>query len=336
MLLWLLSCAAPVPDRILAYAWQGDGTHDIEPVPLGVIDDPVRMVTELGTGYRGGYLGFDDLFGDLNVEVRGGAPVHVQHVVLDGVFVPQDEQGLIFASFFHHLSGVRDEFVELGFGDVLDELFPVDGIYFGFTMLTELASFENAAFLSAGGVDGFVLFPDGNRDVPLGAHNAVVRHEFSHGLVNTSIELFDNDRIDEAEAIISSFELTGVDEGFADLVAALTLDDPSALPIAERDLSVRRTIDDIDRDDPYSLGTVLASFVWRVRERIGDPEATLLLAYEALEAWDREAWERGETFALRFADLFVTRVLERYPTERSFLCEQFEGRFQAQASSCSL
>jgi len=334
MLLWLAGCAAPMPDEILAYRWQGDGTHALEPVPLGVIRDPVRMETTLGPGLRGGYVSVDNFFGDQTIEVRGGRPVYVRHVVDDGVFVPQDEQGLMFASFFHHMEGVRRDFEDRGYGPPLDELFPVDGIFFGFNLLTELASFENAAFLSAGGTEGFVLFPDGNRDVPLGAHIAVVRHEFSHGLVDTAIPLFDNDRLDEAQDIISDYELTAVDEGFADLVALLTLDDPGALPIPNRDPSVRLTLADVDASDPYSLGTVMASYVWRIRRRIGDPDETLRLAYEALERWDAEAWELGETVALRWVDLFALLVVDAYPDEQSFVCDQFQSRFEARSSAC--
>ncbi|MEN0068378.1 MAG: hypothetical protein AAGA48_40030, partial [Myxococcota bacterium] len=164
MLLWWLGCASsPNIDAILAYEWQGDG-HAVVPVPLGAIEDPVTMTTQLGPGRRGGFLReIED-----GAELRGGEAVHLRHIVDDGVFVPQDEQGLMFSSFFHHAEGLRQEMVDYGFGEAMDELFPVDGVFFSLSLVSELANLENAAFLSTGDAQAFLLFPACNPGAVVG------------------------------------------------------------------------------------------------------------------------------------------------------------------------
>ncbi|MEN0065298.1 MAG: hypothetical protein AAGA48_24345, partial [Myxococcota bacterium] len=179
----------------------------------------------------------------------------------------------------------------------------------------------------------FLLFPDANRDVPLAAHIGVVRHELSHGFVANAIDLFrfENRNVD----IISAYDRSAVNEGFADLLPVLTLDDPKVIPLPEREVDVFRDLSFVDDEDFYTMGTVIASFVWRIRERVGDADETLLLAVDALERWEDEAWFEGETTAVRYADLFATVVINAHPEIRSFVCRQFQQRFFEPATSCS-
>lgn len=328
MALW--ACSAPT-DEMLAYVMQPDRSHLVEPVPLGVVEDPVRMVTELGSARRGGYVTLENLE---NAHFRAGGPVHVRHVVQNGVFVPQDEEGLVLGSFFHHLGEARDRFEALGFGAAMSDLFPVDAVAFNPTLASDLLSFENAGYAETVDFHGFVLFPDGNREVPLGAHAGVVRHELAHGFVAKQVPLFRIENLLEAYRIVGQTPLRAVNEGFADMVAVLTTDDAGVIPIEGRDAAELRTYEDIDENDPYSTGVVLASFAWRLREEVGDPEETLLLMIEALEQWDREGRENGLTTPERFADWMAAAVLVEHPEATKVVCSELALRFDREILAC--
>lgn len=318
---------------ILVYDYVGDGDHALAAVPLGVITDPTRMRTELGPAARGGRIAYR---GDAAVMVPG-ADVRVGHVVKDGVFVPTDEEGLVLASFFHHLEVARDELDAASLGEPLDRLFPLDAVLWNPAIGADIATVENAAFLGLPDSASFVLFPDANSNVPLGAHAGVVRHELGHGYLSRTIPTFDPAREDEvfSTGLIDGYHHRALHEGFADIFSTLSLDDPEAIPFGDlRDPRVVHPLSEAYLGDPYSLGVVLASFAWSARVTVGDADAVLDVAIAALEDW--EARLNAGFLSAPAADYGVdllNALIARWPEHEDAFCDDFALRFEFDACS---
>jgi hypothetical protein len=308
---WLVvlgGCAPPeVPERLLVVQRGADGTYALGERERGTLDDPRRLRGELGQGQRGG---------ELTATYEAGGQLDIRWTIDQGAAVPTDEQGLVMWSFWYHLSDARD-----AVAPYVDPspIFPVN-IAWSPQSLLDVQAVENAAFVL--GQNTFMLFPDALDNVPIAANAGVVRHEFGHAFFELLVAGESGGDIPWLEESVRDIlAVNALNEGFADMVATLTLDDPrfidASLSMPSRDVSDKSwfasgdmypdedagLIDAVGGYDKYALGTVYASFVWDVREAT-DPDTALGLAIEALVAYgEAEAWENPDQFVLSFLDI---------------------------------
>lgn len=329
VVLVLLAACVGQAEQVLVYDYVGEGEHRIQPVTIPALTDIQRVEGELGRATLGGRLAYNDRVG---LTWSQGQGVSVAHVVDDGVFVPLDDQGLVLLSFYHHLAGVRDDIARRGYAADMDVIFPVTTIAWTpeqFT--TDSEPVENAAYSSQ--VNLFILYEDANHRVPLGAHVGVVRHEFGHAWFSVLTADWD-DR--EVPVVPDSRALN---EGWADIVSQLTLDDPAAIPFEERNPRLDHNIDLwLESGNPYDLGVVLAAFAWDMRLIIDDPAQTLELVVDALNVFvrvslqvtedDPEAEVSSVSFAYPMYDAFATA------TDDPRLCDAFVQRFPGVEGRC--
>lgn len=280
-----------------------DGSYALVPRDLPLAD-PFHVSGEVATGFRGGSVVVG--LKSLEAEYREGARMRVQAVEQDGAWVALDEDGLIAWSFYHHLAALRDQLVEQGHD--VQPLFPLRFAYQP-TFALDFLGVENAAYVA--GTGSFVILPDAFEGVPLAANAGVVRHEFGHAWF---------ERLMTAGPAVADEEQSAVgalNEGFADMVGSLLLDDPAfidpSLPLDERHLvpehvATADTYPDPELTlgyDPYTLGTVYASFLWNVR-LASSPEEALALAADAVVQYAEQAVEQG----YQDTDRFVQDVLD--------------------------
>ena len=310
----VLGCAPPVPDLpVTVLDRQADGTYALVARDVPELADPVHVTGEIATGFRGG--AFLANFEEIALDYHEGARLRVPWFEHDGALVAADADGLVSWSFYAHLADIRRELVDRGWD--VDPIFPVRFAWQPITPQDFLGT-ENAAYVL--GSRTFVLFPDGLDGVPLAANAGVVRHEFGHAwfeLLTTGVS--------GRPSPVPAGDLNAVralNEGFADMVAALSLDEPRfidpSLPLPDRDLSVDRVaIAAIYPDpddpllfgyDPYGLGSVYASFVWTVREETDERWATLDLVASAIELWGLQSrqgasWSDPDRFVQNLIDL---------------------------------
>ena len=314
-------------DEHLAYNYMGDGVHEVAPVQTPALTDTVRMDGELGGASLGGML----VQNDDGLRWRQGGDIVLDYVVDDGVFVPVDDQGLVMLSFYHHLAGVRDDLAQRGWQQAMDDIFPVTTISWTPAQLVgETAPIENAAYLS-GGINAFILYEDANNSVPLGAHAGVVRHEFGHAWFQVIMQPV-VDQAANGEPLVQ--DLRTVNEGFADMVAILSLNDSMAIPFETRNPRLAHTTDGFrGSDDPYSLGVVFAGFAWDARVLSGDAALTLELTVAALEDF-REFLFTEENDGT--PQQFGLMLYDRYSSEiNDFrLCQAWRLRFPDLVGRC--
>ncbi len=322
----LLGCVDTF-EQHLAYDYLGDGVHEVAPVQTPALADTVSVKGELGSASFGGRLRVSDS----RLFWQDGADITLDYVVDDGVFVPTDDQGLVLLSFYHHLAGVRDDLSGRGWQDDMDAIFPVTTIAWTPEQLVSAATpIENAAYLS-GGINAFILYEDANNNIPLGAHAGVVRHEFGHAWFQV-LMLPVVERALNGDPVVE--DLRAVNEGFADMVAILSLDDPMAIPFVERNPRLAHTTDGFTgSDDPYSLGVVFAGFAWDARVLSNDAEQTLELTVGALEDF-REFLFTEESDGT--AQQFGLMLYDRYSSEiNDFrLCQAWRIRFPDLVGRC--
>ncbi|MCA9491527.1 MAG: hypothetical protein KC621_16460 [Myxococcales bacterium] len=281
-----------------------DGSYALVPRELP-LDDAFHVSGEVATGFRGGSIVVG--LKSLEAEYREGARMRVQAVEQDGSWVPLDEDGLIAWSFYHHLATARDQLIEQGHD--VQPLYPLRFAYQP-TFALDFLGVENAAYVA--GTGSFVILPDAFEGVPLAANAGVVRHEFGHAWF---------ERLMTAGPVIADEEQNAVgalNEGFADMVGSLLLDDPAfidpSLPLPDRHLVPEHvatpqkypTPDQGPLDyDPYVLGSVYASFMWNVR-LASSPEEALTLAADAVVTYAGQAVDDGYADT----DRFVQAVLD--------------------------
>lgn len=318
-------CAPEVPDRYLAIDGRA-ASYALEEVEIPELDDPYRMRGSLGDGAVGGYLS-GNLFQQRIDGYAGGSPIRLEYVVDDGVGVPLEQDGVILWSYYHSLSAFRQELEAAGVET--DGVFPVPFAYqpsLGGILLT-----SNAAYV-ADTVHLFVLLPDGGGDgIPLAANPGVIRHEFGHALFQYTI----GGGVGISTPAIALPEVSSLNEGFADMVAALALDDPDFITPSidldgTRDLTGPHTLAGTDdpAENPYSRGTVYASFTWDVRLALDDPGETLRLTVRALEDWAADApWDDGQAGVDRFPAVLANRVIGQRPALAGDVCAAFATRF---------
>lgn len=322
----LLSACTPDYDSVLVYDYDGEGAHTVRPVQIPSLTDPVRVSGPLGDATLGGRIAF----GDDGLRWERGPRVHLDYAVDDGVLVPMDDQGMVLLSFYHHLAAVRDDLGERGWQADMDAIFPLTTFaWMPSQVTTDYLAVENAAYVSAG-IHAFVLYEEANLHVPLTAHAGVVRHEFGHAWFAERLPQVDSPDDSDIEVDDSR----SLNEGFADMVAVLSLDDPDALPIEGRDPRDDHSLAGVVDGDPYSLGVVLAGFAWDVRLILDDAPRTLELVILALDEWN--AGVQAELLApVSLAWIIPFYDLAAAETDDPALCEAFRQRFPGVDERCS-
>lgn len=333
----LCGCAADV-DRFLVVSGR-DGDYALAEVEIPELTDPARMHGSLGDGSVGGYVnvsvdaGQDDLEG---AAYRGGGPITVRFSESDGVGIPRTDDGLVLWSYYHTLSALRSELSALGID--VEPIFPVDFAYqphVGGPLFTV----TNAAYAGSG-IHLFALLADTRRSpLPLAANPGVIRHEFGHAI----FQLLTAGSVHEVAPAYDSTKMRALNEGFADMVATLTLDDPGflslSLPIPERNVDGEASIATSVRvdDDPYSRGTVYASLAWDLRE-LTDPDTAMLLSIEALRIFvDGQPWQDDDVTLQeidRWAETLVEVASQHDPALLAPMCADYERRFASAPEIC--
>lgn len=304
MLALSAACEPPPIDTLTRFVRVDDAIEIGEtPIPDGL--DPWRMEGPMGSALRGGRLGVEDY--------RPGAEVRVSFAVDGDVGVPLDEDGLVLWSFYAHLHEAHHDFLDRGLP--VEPLAPFDAFAWTPASVMDFQAAENAAYAPAAHI--FILFPDMVSSVPLAANDGVVRHEYGHSLfqiltVGELRSLGPMLTLPAADALGTR----AVNEGFADMVATLSLDDPAfierSLDMPSRDVrgdavatDDRYPPDNLDAQplgalgyDPYALGTVLASLAWDIRLILDDPALTLEHAVAAAQRWGADDhWGDADAFA---------------------------------------
>lgn len=327
--LWILLAGCTADAERLLVVDGREGVYDLVERAVPELTDPGRMRGTLGDGTVAGAF----LEADGDIWYEGGGTVRVDHVVQDGVGVPTDADGLTLWSYYHTLSALKVELEDLGIP--VEPVFPVPFAYQPSLGLTTDVT-ENAAYVG-GGVHHFILLadPTGAR-LPLAANPLVIRHEFGHALFHDRV----HGSKDAYDTSIASIYMRHLNEGFADMVATLLLDDPDVLGASFDDSTDRRVDGDAvtlepDPVDPYSRGTVYASLAWDVRTHT-DPGFALRHAVETLEVWKEHPGirdsDRADDITVQddWATLYIDRVLADRPEHTDALCSAHATRFPDQ------
>ena len=258
----------------------------------------------------------------------GGAPV--ARFVSDGdealgPWLAEDYHSLAMATFYHHLEAGRAHFAALGAERALPDRIPTwytpafSGAMFG--PLGGLT--DNAGYLPT--VHGFLLFERALlAEVPLPLNGVVVTHELSHAI----FEAIANGSEGVPAWIRHGWPQDAgnversLNEGLADLFAALQFDEPdilgeSASAFAEDRnldadlldiLTVPDTAEAPEVYNPYPLGTLIASALWAQAKSMPDPlDVGRAVVIALSDVRDREA---DGPFSL---DRFVTPLLQAMP-----------------------
>lgn len=334
MLLWLSVACSLDAERFVAFHLNDVGDYQVAPRPIDSLRDPLRMAGELGQIRAGGVLSYS--FSEEDLEYRGGRGLEVLATVDQGVAEPVDLDGLILYSFYGHLQDTRDRLNTVGVD--VDPLFPVSMAVtpavpdIGLALLPV----ENAAY--APSANTFILLSDlSDKSVPLAANAGVVAHEAGHGVFHL---LTTGDPYAPKLFGVEHPGLNGVsslDEGFADMLGGLVTGDPRfiapSLNLVERDLETETVASQVvsrpdvqtEGYDPYALGVVFAATAWDIRLATDDPEGTLLLVCDAVQAWaEAEAGAQDALVAYRWLDALVA---VGSPEQRDAACVSIQDRW---------
>jgi hypothetical protein len=275
----IFACQESDPEEYLIIGTQEE-EFALVSKPFDELDDARRLKSSIFQAFRGGTVD--------SVIYNEGGLLDIRYAVQDGVAIPADEDGLILWSFAWYLAEVRRYMLERGVE--MGSMFPVT-IAYAPGIGTDLTDHTNAFFVCGRYQHLYGVLPDFYNDlVPLAANQGVVRHEFGHHLFHYLVA-------DSAPSCLQ-YEIDGnwlgfsaAHEGFADVVATLSLENPHFIgpsyPLDERDVRLDTHVADADTytvslsdADPYKLGSVIAAFAWDVREALG-AENTLLAFIEA-------------------------------------------------------
>lgn len=327
----LLAACTPARPELFTVVDGDRGDYQLVSRPIPELDDPYLMRGSLGNGHAGGFL---DQVDDGSFRYAGGGRLAVDYAVLDGVGVPLDADGIAMWSYYHTLSATRIQLIDLGLD--ADAVFPVDFAFQpsagGLGLVT-----SNAAYVS-GGAHVFALLADPvGADLPLAANPVVIRHELGHALFQ-SIVLGDPRAYDMALA--GDQAIKALNEGFADVVASMLVDDPDILGASFPDsLAFERRLDGSATtttaapvsDTPYGRGTVYASFAWDLRIATDDPGLVLIAAIDGLDRWAAASnWPTEPARVDRWALDTFDALLERRPSApelQQAACDALERRF---------
>lgn len=317
-----------------------EAEHELTEVSFPELMDPRGVETSVMTSFRGGTVDWSDY--------RVGGALSVDYTVNDGVAIPHDEDGLILWSFAYYLNEIHQEVRETGVD--LDGLMPVRMAYAP-DMGDDLFGFMNAAWVCGAGAHLFIVLPDYFHDyVPIAAHQGVVRHEYGHTLFGHLTTGFSPSCPEDPRDLPGNWVMWNeVNEGFADILATLTLDDPvfieTALPVTRRDVrselhvaSEALYIEGVETGDPYLVGSVVAAFAWDIREAVG-VERPLSAAIVAAQQLRGIPDQRAPDDLLFAPDEFVLQMVRALSDESSTLtaaCAALEKRFpHLEATECS-
>lgn len=303
----------------------------------------------------------------LALSFTGGAPVTLLHKVNDaGVVIPVDYDSLVLLSYYSHVEDSADYFQGLGLN--VDAFTPITthvSPELGF--VTDFSFTDNAAYLPTEHVffvlEAFLF----RENVPLGANDGVVSHEFSHAVFHYTLNRDNpNPRIpkefDEGLGWAPQAQrwLSSLNEGLADVFGLMRTQEPDFIALSipaiedDRDPRVHRTFDqemldriEIDPDpedenavafSPYDMGAVLASAVWKIAD---DPanglgyDRTAQIAFDALDAMRNDAiYQAGNVRASTYLNLFVQAGTG---AEETWICTVFNDQFSlisAELSAC--
>ena len=287
LLLFACACAPPEVSRFPVVDGR-EGTYELVEREIPELEDPRAMLGSLGDGSVGGYL-------DLKrIDYRGGGPIRVRYHADGDVAVPLHDDAVVLWSYYHALGQIKDELMPYDID--VDGIFPIPFAYqpiIGGASLTA----SNAAY-AGGGAHFFVLLADRpGADLPLAANPGVIRHEFGHAL----FQFLTVGDVQKPSPFDDLPEVRALNEGFADAVSSISLDDPSgfwdlSIPNAEsRHLDVVHTVEGTEdvQANPYARGSVYASLAWALREQT-DPETALALVMTTTQVWSDEAQRTGE------------------------------------------
>jgi hypothetical protein len=298
-LLMMISCQQPTASLFQAYVLD-EGVYAIENREIPPLQDPVHMIGDYGQMYAGGVFKLD--YETSKLTYKEGRQIQMQYVVQNDVFLPLDRDGLILLSFYGHLYDT----VQILDQTLLDttKLFPLDMAVTPHISDLSLAflPLENAAYVP--GNHAFILLSDmSEREIPLAANIGIVAHEFGHSLFHYLTT--DGVKTEQlySPTSIAFPSVSSLDEGFADMVAALVTLDPNfisaSLDLPERDLSGEQTAADLEVRpetytpsgglgldyDPYALGSVFASVAWDIYLETQDQLGTLDLIFETVRSF---------------------------------------------------
>lgn len=320
--LWMAACM-PDPSDLFLVVDGREGVYEVVATEIPELADPATMRGALGDGSVGGFVDIEGL------GYYGGGAIDVRYSVQDGVAVPHTDDGLVLWSYYHTLSTFRDE---LAARDIdVEPIFPVPFAYQP-TVYGAVFTAMNAAYVSSG-VHMFVLLADSTRsDLPLAANPGVIRHEFGHAMFQLIVA--------GSVGAAPPTDSRALNEGFADALATLSLDDPhfleASLPIdAWISVSGERRVDedantrtaDPVGENPYSRGTVYASLAWDFRE-LTNPDIALDVVVASLEEWAAVGdWAGTEEAMDKWARIFTTNAVEARPAATEGLCAKFVERF---------
>jgi hypothetical protein len=275
--------------------------------------------------------------------ISGDNAPNVQYEVEDGIVVPWDFDSLMMLTLYHHLERASEYFESVGVTHATVRKLKV----YYFAELKTLIPLpiplltDNAAYVVT--VDAFLIPPRLIlNDVPLYANRGVVVHEYSHAVFN---RLVHRDRrvpryfLDDWPTAAVN-EMRSLDEGIADIFAALAVDDPDFISPSvsaelfdiDRDVSRERfydgelldvvMTDDTADYDPYALGSVIASALWALRSGV-DPEVLGKAVVRTLGSL------AGPSSTFRVTQFFDRLAAELPPAVQASACQTFRDRLPA-------
>lgn len=266
----------------------------------------------------------------------------------DGLVVPWDFHSTMMFTVYHHFEVARDYFLERGVDPSHLNKVPV---YYNvrqqFLVPVDLLT-DNAAYAFT--LDAFLIPPTLLiKDVPLAANRGVIVHEYAHLVFNRLVH--GNKRapayIVEPWGPAGTNHLASINEGIADIFAALQTGDPNFIKASlsdelfdiDRDLSVQRSYEeglrqnarntDPQEYNPYELGTVIASTVWTQTDHM-DNDRLAKAVLDTLRALSDVGEDRFRT------RLFFDTLVEQLPQERrEDACRKFSLRLTAIELECA-
>ena len=285
----------------------------------------------------------------------------------DGTVIPWDFDSAMMLTIYHHYERASDYFASVSVSR--EEVGKIPVYYYvtqsllGFRSPIPLFA-DNAAYAFT--MNAFLVPPRQQLDeaVPLYANRGVITHEYAHAVVNRL--LYRNDRTpaplveEELWPQIALAEIGSLDEGIADVFAALDTGDPNFFRHSftphfdvDRSLEVERHYNQdlylwaqcpgdssacqcpSDYQDPegachpfdtHALGAVIASAVWAVRPLINHDDQLL---GEAVVAALRSLAIPDENF--RLVDFFEALLAELPPGVQPAACQLFTARLDVVA-----
>lgn len=328
--LLLPACTPQIADSYLIFGPQSVD-HEPTAVAFPELTNPRRLIADGIEGFRGGVIGPHPY--------KEGSALSIGYSIQDGLAVPHDEDGLILWSFAYYITEIRQIIEDMEVD--IDGLFPLR-IAFAPDNGDDLNAYTNAAWVCGDEDHLFMVLPDYFTElVPVGAHQGVIRHEFGHALFGHLAAGFSPACPEFVGHVPGKWRVwSAANEGFADILATLTLDDPTfmntTLPQDSRDVRLDDHVATEDvytaYDDPYLLGSVLAAFAWDIREVAG-PDATLRAAIEAVQRLRHLPDERDSEDSLWVTNEIALEMIAKFADDPDVLqaaCDALAFRFPLQ------